>query len=110
MDENTTKPPTQVCAPQGFEAMKPMGQSFEGTPLQGRTKFDPHKLSSYPPMQMYIESLDPPPAEGHDSHRYAFERIRSHIAITGADAFFEAYLKWWEEKGYWKGEDPLGGA
>jgi hypothetical protein len=109
MDENTTKPPAQGISPEGFEALKPMGQNMDGTPLQGRTAFNPNKLAAHPPFQMYIESLEANEA-GIPSDRYAFERLRSYANALGSDKFMAAYYAWWEEKGYWKGEDPLGGA
>lgn len=100
MSEESAKPPAQVLGVQGFVATvaKP---SEPHDPLE---KW--HRLAAYPPFQAYIEEREPN-LQGINSARYALERGQAAYAQDG-DAFFQAYLAWWDEKAYWRGEDPLG--
>ncbi|KLD65425.1 hypothetical protein [Dyella japonica] len=95
----TEKPATQTVAASGLDAHGAMG----GEPLGLNLEL----LAKYPPFQMYIESIEPN-EQGIDGVKYAMERARAAHNLAG-EAFIEGYLVWWTSKGYWRGEDPMGG-
>lgn len=94
------KPPTQTFSPEGTDF----------TSVANRQKSARDRLASlpeHPPFQMFIESAEPNQA-GINSVQYAAERGVAAIGRMGEDAFIASYIAWWEDKGYWKGEDPFG--
>lgn len=97
MTEGTAKPPVQAVGVQGFEA-------FTAKPAEAA--LDWRVLAQYPPFQMYVEEREHN-ALRINSAQYALERGQAAFAEHGAD-FIKGYLAWWEGKGYWRGEDPMG--
>lgn len=98
MTDESTKPAPQVVGVQGFVAL-------ESVPTE-----DPAarwlSLAAYPPFQMFIEEREPN-VQQINSAQYALERGRAAFAEHGED-FMNGYLAWWEGKGYWRGENPMG--
>ena len=95
------KPATQAVAVDGIDAHGAMGGAAPASGIDWPT------LAKYPPFQMFIESHEPN-AEGIDAVRYASERGIAALNAHG-QAFLDAYLAWWNERGYWRDEDPMGG-
>jgi hypothetical protein len=97
MSEDAQKPPAQAIGVEGFVALatKPAEPAL-----------DWRVLAQYPPFQMYVEEREYN-AQGINSAQYALERGQAAFAEHGED-FIKGYLAWWEGKGYWRGEDPMG--
>ncbi len=93
------KPATQTVAAQGIEAKTTLG------PAPG---VDLGRLAKYPPFQAFIEELEPN-VQGIPSDRFAFERGTAWLNASG-EVWLDTYLRWWKDKGHWKGEDALNGA
>ncbi|MGO4700289.1 hypothetical protein [Dyella sp. 2RAB6] len=94
MTDDTAKPPTQSVGVQGFEALS-------ATPSPNWPA-----LAAYPPFQAFVEELEPN-LQAINSAQYAMERGRAAYGAKGEE-FLREYVAWWERKGHWRGEDPLG--
>jgi hypothetical protein len=96
------KPPTQ--------SFSPTGTDFTSVAAMQKSALDRMaRLPEHPPFQMFIEQIEPNEAQ-INSVRYATERGIAAIGRMGEDAFIASYVEWWTAKGYWKDEDPFGGA
>ena len=97
---NVQKPPTQSVGVAGFKA------DLYASDIK---KIDWHILIHLPKFQMYAVEVAGI-KYGHVGNvmewimGYVQDRIRSY----GEQNFFDEYVSWHDEKGYWKGEDVYG--
>ena len=94
------KPPTQAVGVAGFKA------DLYASDIK---KIDWHILIHLPKFQMYAVQMTAG-SYGHCGNvmewlmGYVQDRIRSY----GEQNFFDEYVKWHDEKGYWKNENVYG--
>lgn len=100
------KPPAQAMGVAGINGHEEAEQARAAERAAG--EFNYRKLAAYPPFQMYMEEREPDEA-GINSAQYALERMDAAIGEVGFQMFLFKYRMWWENKGHWSGEDPLGG-
>ena len=100
------KPPAQAMGVAGINGHEEAEQARAAERAAG--VFEYRKLAAYPPFQMYMEEREPNEA-GINSAQYALERMQAAIGDVGLQPFLDTYVTWWEGKGYWKGENPIGG-
>lgn len=91
------KPPPIVVAPAGIDALR--------TEKDQPVDFD--WLCRYPPYQMYVEEREPN-LIGAPADVYAQQRTQQAAQRGELPQWLEQYVAWFEGKGYWKGENPLG--
>lgn len=96
------KPPTQTFSTEGTD--------FTSVAVKQKAAQDRlARLPQHPPFQMFIEQVEPN-EQRINSVQYAMERGIAAMGRMGEDAFIASYVDWWTDKGYWKDEDPFGGA
>ncbi len=98
--ENSPKPPTQAVGVAGFKA------DLYASDIK---KIDWHILIHLPKFQMYVVQMTGG-SYGNCGNvmewimGYVQDRIRSY----GEQNFFDEFVKWHDQKGYWKQEDVYG--
>ncbi|WP_334069755.1 hypothetical protein [Acinetobacter colistiniresistens] len=90
------KPPTQGVGVQGFKA---------DVYAADEVKIDWHALLPIPKFQAYCVELS---KLSHGEVDYWLGDFVAKKVNEGEMAFFDAYCKWHDEKGYWKQEDYYG--
>lgn len=95
------KPPTQSFSTEGTDFNSVAVKQSAARDWLGR-------LPEHPPFQMFIEESEPNEAQINSAH-YAMERGIAAIGRMGGQDFIDSYVAWWDQKGYWTGEDPFGG-
>ena len=96
------KPKAQTLGVNGIEA-KPITMNEQGDEL------NLHLLAAFPPFQMWLcENQENNTSLPIDSWAEAI--LMNEIHSGTLEALISDYIQWHENKGYWKGEDPLGQA
>ncbi len=103
--ENNPKPPTQSVGVVGFEAdlygcdEKPC----EETPIEW------HLLIHLPKFQMYaVQMTGTKYGQCGNVMEWIVGYVQDRIQSYGERNFFDDFVKWHDEKGYWKAEDIYG--
>lgn len=87
------KPPTQTASVKGIDAFKPMGAD----------KVDWARLVNLPAFEMFVNE------QSKLTDKTAMnDWVTSRLSAIGDAELYSLYVKWFEEKGYWKGETPMG--
>lgn len=98
--ENNPKPPTQAVGVEGFKA---------DLYASDVTKIRWHDLIHLPKFQMYAVQMS---GGYYGSSGNVMEWIKGYIQDRihsyGEQNFFDEYVNWHDEKGYWKQEDHYG--
>lgn len=87
------KPPTQTASVKGIDAFKPMGSD----------PVDWARLVNLPAFEMFVNE------QSKLTDKTAMnDWVTSRLSAIGDADLYSLYVKWFEEKGYWKGETPMG--
>ena len=100
--EDPNKPPAQRVAVAGFDMSK-MGMTQGGS-----TSIAWDVLIGHPPFHMFMSEQNFPNPEGKDAMELAADFIMEQSKTKAELQFYAEYAKWFNAKGFWPDETPLG--
>lgn len=98
--ENNPKPPTQSVGVSGFKA------DLYASDIK---KIDWHILIHLPKFQMYaVQMTGTSYGQCGNVMEWIMDYVQDRIRSYGERNFFDEFVKWHDEKGYWISEDVYG--
>ena len=99
--QDPNKPPAQRVAVAGFDMSK-MGFAA------GSSSIAWDVLIGHPPFHMFMSEQNFPNPEGKDAMELAVDFIMEQSKTKAELQFYAEYAKWFNAKGFWPDETPLG--